>query len=528
MKKGLLWCNCLMMLNLITTQSWAIDLHTMTKEKFENFYKIKGQSDKPLIAAAQKGDVIAVNKLLEEGADVNIKDAAENTSLIVAVEGDYTEVVKILLDAGAEVNVSEVSPSYSISGGVESFNIDSEHEPLFLAVSNDNVEIVKMLLDKGANVNKENKYYDRTETAIEKAMQNKSLEIAKLLMEYGAKLDNCDELIGYILQGADEVIEQSSDRMFWKFRDVDNIDNRMRKGEAVTEAEKKLLYEFYAWMQNKEQIKKEMAAQKKKEIENLLMLMKEKCAEVNGGAGIDNGRSGALLLNATYYADVEAVRLLLKNGVDVNVRDAEGETPLIKVMEYPYNEENQKIAQMLIENGADVNAQDNEGETALMRAVWKNQSYSMKGMLEILINAGADVNIKGGFREHTALFGAISHDHIYGGSEETDFLLEHGANINVGDKQGFTPLMEMVLDQDLRMVKKLLEKGANVNSSTIDYGETVLMKAAFHDNPEIIQILLDKGADVNATDKKGKTALSIAREEGNEDVEELLIKYGAK
>jgi ankyrin repeat protein len=54
-----------------------------------------------LLQAAEDGDLIEVEKLIEAGADVNLQDEWGNTALSEAVKKGYTEIVEILKNAGA-------------------------------------------------------------------------------------------------------------------------------------------------------------------------------------------------------------------------------------------------------------------------------------------------------------------------------------------------------------------------------------------------------------------------------------------
>jgi ankyrin repeat protein len=59
------------------------------------------------------------------------------------------------------------------------------------------------------------------------------------------------------------------------------------------------------------------------------------------------------------------------------------------------------------------------------------------------------------------------------------------------------------------------------------YGETPLMIAVRHGGYRLVKFLLDAGADVNKQSNSGRTALIIAVSQGNIKLVELLLKYNA-
>jgi excisionase family DNA binding protein len=58
----------------------------------------------PLIEAAYEGNTVQVQALIDEGANVNEKDAAGRTPLMIAANRGHTYVVQLLLDCGADAN----------------------------------------------------------------------------------------------------------------------------------------------------------------------------------------------------------------------------------------------------------------------------------------------------------------------------------------------------------------------------------------------------------------------------------------
>ena len=102
-------------------------------------------------------------------------------------------------------------------------------------------------------------------------------------------------------------------------------------------------------------------------------------------------------------------------------------------------------------------------------------------------------------------------------------LIQSGANVNLADKEGKTPLMLTCLPAEIDV---LVKAGAKVNLQDHN-GQTALMAAAQQNRPDAVMKLLQCGASLNVQDKQGKTALMLATEAGNTEVIELLSKANA-
>ena len=105
-------------------------------------------------------------------------------------------------------------------------------------------------------------------------------------------------------------------------------------------------------------------------------------------------------------------------------------------------------------------------------------------------------------------------------------FLVWGADVNVRDEDGCTPLLWAVLAGSRPTVELLLEHGAPVNDSNHDQ-ETPLHWAATIGHVEIAVLLLKRGANVNARDAFDVTPLRSATLNEDEEMIELLKRYGA-
>ena len=108
-----------------------------------------------------------------------------------------------------------------------------------------------------------------------------------------------------------------------------------------------------------------------------------------------------------------------------------------------------------------------------------------------LIQSGCDINLVENNSGRTPL--------MYSKNElMTAFLIEHGADVNMNDTLGDTPLYNAIILGNIHMVKLLLEKGADVNHKryfkrSLFNGSTPLHDSSLEDEPEIVSLLIGYG-----------------------------------
>jgi len=221
--------------------------------------------------------------------------------------------------------------------------------------------------------------------------------------------------------------------------------------------------------------------------------------------------------------DWDKTKLLLDNGADVNHK-IQGYGILVKLAAMPGTI---KLFRLLIDKGADLkkSATDNyllynaasSGDTAIVGFLIRSgfnvndsvaigdypinnaEAFRTFATLKMLVDNGANVNVRqwipfglDAFKGMTPLmFAAVTHD-----KPSFLYLLEHGADANAKNKQGYTPLM-------------LLEQS-----------ET--------DDPEMTLALIKHGAIVSEKAPDGTDALYYAKGKGNTPSVALLEKYANK
>jgi len=227
---------------------------------------------------------------------------------------------------------------------------------------------------------------------------------------------------------------------------------------------------------------------------------------------------------ADYYID--AVRSLLEHGADVGALDNNHLTPLHVALQYG----NIRATRVLLEHGADVHALDNNHSTPLHFI----SQHGEDGAARVLLEHGADVDARDN-NDSTPLHVASQ----CGNAEVARILLEHGANTHVRNKEDQTPqhlllaVLGKTLAYDIDTIRFFLERGADVDAVDDDHS-TLLHRASYRGNVEVAQLLLERGANINARNKEGQTPLHQVMVELSDgsgssffDTIQLLLKHGA-
>ncbi|GLX69722.1 hypothetical protein MU1_40680 [Paenibacillus glycanilyticus] len=192
------------------------------------------------------------------------------------------------------------------------------------------------------------------------------------------------------------------------------------------------------------------------------------------------------LLQAAESGNVDRIRQLIGDGANLNVQDARGRTP---AMIATYNKDFQ-TAKVLVEAGADVNILDNMRNTPFLYA-------GAEGYLDILrltIKAGANTRITNRYGG-VAIIPASEHGYV----EVVRELLEQtDIDVNHVNNLGWTALLEAIIlnngnKRQVETVQLLIEHGADVNLADGD-GVSPLRHARTKGFKEIEKVLLAAGA----------------------------------
>ncbi|RPI22381.1 MAG: hypothetical protein EHM61_22415 [Acidobacteria bacterium] len=126
--------------------------------------------DVALYEAASDGDVDAISRLLDAGANVNATIIGDGSPLIGATREGQLSAVRLLLDRGADPNMG----------------VPGDGNPLIMAAREGHVDVVTLLLDSGASIDQS---VPGDENALIQASGSGHLEIVKLLVSRGANVN---------------------------------------------------------------------------------------------------------------------------------------------------------------------------------------------------------------------------------------------------------------------------------------------------------------------------------------------------
>jgi uncharacterized protein len=197
---------------------------------------------------------------------------------------------------------------------------------------------------------------------------------------------------------------------------------------------------------------------------------------IDRGYEFDAERDDAVEI-MTSARHIEILRFLLDHGINVDTADDGGRTALLSAalaLDFDTVEE-------LIRQGADVNHRDADGESILM---WVADEDGRAEMLRLLIADGAEVNALNVAAEPIAMTDALSWTMLHGDVDMIRVLLDNGADIHQTDA-----LSRATYNRHVKAIRLLLEYGADPNLPDC-YRKSAVDTARTYRTPEVLDLLL--------------------------------------
>ena len=336
----------------------------------------------PLMTAARTGNPDAVRVLLDKGAAVNAKDTvAAQTALMFAITENHPEAVRVLLDRGADVNArtSVVETPPATTGNLQGIGRAQNREkpvpqgamtPLLYAARDGRIEIARMLLAAGANLNQTEA---NGESPLLVAINNGQVELAQVLLEKGADPNAAD---GF------------GRTPLWSAVDYRNLDAAEGSGTNGVNREPVLPL-----------IRALLDRGANPNVQTKVEPPSRRWMMPFGARQWVNPAGQTPFVRAAQAGDVAVMRLLLEHHADPNIPTLAGVTALMSaagigwVPRQTYTEPKESLLEavrLCIENGSDVNAANSKGFTALHGAAYRG----LDDVVQLLVQKGAKLDAK--------------------------------------------------------------------------------------------------------------------------------------
>ncbi|XP_062587122.1 uncharacterized protein LOC134248743 isoform X2 [Saccostrea cucullata] len=455
-----------------------------------------------------------VNCLLEAGADTNIQ-TENKTSLVCSLlsspfRQDTLGILSDLLEHNGNPNI-----------GTEN--------PLCLAARL-NIDIVKLLLKFGTNVNRKG------------SKENTPLVEYLLSLQTGKRDDQMEILKSLVEAGADTNIASNTGKCPLEIVLEDYL--VLLDEGFVNKVRRASLWHSYYSEENA-----------KLHLQKLLSLL------IDAGANCSQRKMGAdsVLHIAVAIGEKNIVEMLIKNGSDVNHIGENKDMPLHRYLkrDTTMNGTRETVLDVLLSYNANPNAKDGDGNTPLCLSLRTNAEDFRK-----LLAAGADPFSK----EENVLQKCVMSDDL---SFLNVLLQEKGTlficnslfskfwerqngvtflrnrsliatvtlqmlsspqelNVNIKNRLGATPLLFFCEQNKDLVVKRLLERGADVNTVHNDGRTALHIIICSRDRDArytILTLLMKKNPELKIMDSSGKTAFQRAEEEYQDNIYYKRIDY---
>lgn len=469
------------LLSLAINMNWA----ELVFYLLESGAEIEIGSHSALMVAAASAQLPWVDVLLQKGAQLNYIDRSGRAAIHAAIAVKSKPIIQLLLSKGADVQGSynPIFPMIAVTTERGEFSPND---------SGGWSELFYIFYQAGADLNARD---HSGATALHYAVEQNKNEQVKWLLEQHAKIDIPDN------KGETALFRVLKASIFQPNIDV-FIALFARSSPTLLQQSNREGFSFFH----------ELFRNSSNEFISAILPYIP--------SNIAPDKEGNNLLHWVRYEN--QVKVLIQAGYSPNETNTLGKKPIHLAMESKRLEVAKSIAAHM-----DFKAPfaDADYRSVLLSHDWP--------IIEWMLQQGLDVNHDS--EPYTLLHAAVMNNTL----EVAQKLISRGADVNIpsrrcewpsvceGYPSGSTPLLYLLKSNKYpdEILKELLQQGANPNLSD-DFGVTPLILALENDQSKnVVDLLLTSGADINAQDRNGLAPIHTALARGDLDILSLLDRY---
>jgi len=533
----------------------------------------KNSSNRTILQdVALEGDFKVFRILLNYNPDFNLKDNYNKTVLFDAVDGGNVNIVKEVIHNIEDINLTDENKQTVLYNSVLKEDtevaetlilngIDINHRDKFgqnilfnaILLGEENIDLIKLLVKKGINLNDVD---NSNKTILDEIlhildlqkMKKRDLEgkytlvtpertylgIVSFLIESGLLVDKFDEKgnttlskeidkknyehVQFLLESGANINVQDENGKTILFREILKGHSNLRmitfliKNEADIEIKDNEERGVFDYLIEKVIKNTHISEDDEEEPKNYFVLLK-KLLPLRPKLDKPRSDGKTVLFDAVVHNNFELIRLLLNYGMNPNVVDREGNTPLSVLVDdglsLTIKEAKEKFLERLVfflKFRVNVDQQDFEGKTVYHKAVIANNLE----VVEKLLTKKADLGIKDK-QGRTALH----HTQWNGNYKIARWLIAAGANMNQPDNAGFTLLNYAAIFGHIKLVVALIASGVLMYNKN---PKSKKVAQFFKDREKNLQKLLNS----NIGDDKMRRSVNEVAENLMKEVNEVL------
>ena len=409
-----------------------------------------------LFSAVIKDDISLATELILNGINVNFLDKdGQNVLFNAILQGAKNlPLIELLIKKGINLNIVDnyhknlideilyvfdlqKNPPKELDGKYKIVTEEKEYLPLGF-----------LFLEHGLEIDKID---ESGKTILQKAVENKNFANAEFLLNCGADVNICDEFEKNIVHK--EILKGYSNYKMIDFlvSHGANIDARDLDEKGIVDDIIEIIAIIKGFKKPNTFFSNEIKYDEKYDI----LLKKVLTYRPNIERQRLDGTN--ILFDMVLYNDFETLKTIINYGINLNIKDKRGYTPLIYMVEEGLKISDKKEKDSFIERliyflkyRVNIDAQDNDGRTVIHKAVIANDLV----VLEKLLTKKADLSIRD-IHGRTALH----HTQWHGNYKIARWLIAAGADMNLPDNSGFTLLNYAAIFGHTRLIVALIASG---------------------------------------------------------------------